>query len=101
MPKLRSYFVLLSAQEKYVRQVSCRFVRVCKAKPCFDLELNSAVQARKDVSCKKGIYESIVMKLIKVNGEFVWLWWIASEPKIRQLGIHISNERGLLPKFVK
>jgi transposase-like protein len=45
---------------------------------------------------KRGIYESIVMKLIKVNGEFVWLWWIASEPKIRQLGIHISNERSML-----
>ena len=45
---------------------------------------------------KRGIYESIVDELIKVNGEFVWLW-IASEPKDKTaLRIHISYERSML-----
>ena len=60
--------------------------------------MDSALQARKDVSYeKKDIYEFIVDEtLIKVDGEFVWLW-IASEPKDKTiLGIHISYERSML-----
>jgi len=46
---------------------------------------------------KRRIYEFIVDEtLIKVGGEFVWLW-IASEPKDKTiLGIHISYERSML-----
>ena len=46
---------------------------------------------------KRRIYEFIVDEtLIKVGGEFVWLW-IASEPKDKTiLGIHISYERSIL-----
>ena len=46
---------------------------------------------------KKRIYEFIVDEtLIKVGGEFVWLW-IASEPTDKTiLGIHISYERSML-----
>lgn len=46
---------------------------------------------------KRRIYEFIIDEtLIKVGGEFVWLW-IASEPKDKTiLGIHISYERNML-----
>ncbi len=46
---------------------------------------------------KRRIYEFIIDEtLIKVGGEFVWLW-IASEPKDKTiLGIHISYERSML-----
>ncbi len=73
------------------------FVWVCKEKPCLYLELDSALQARKDVSYeKKDLWIHIDETLIKVGGEFVWLW-IASEPKDKTiLGIHISYEWSML-----
>ena len=45
---------------------------------------------------KRRIYEFIVDEtLIKVGGEFVWLW-IASEPKDKTIiEIHISYEKGV------